>query len=252
MGYAGPGRLRFCRARAARPGVERQERGLRPDGAERRPDRGALEDGRYGAAGPAGGDDAAAAPAAAGGHLRARGRRTRSWCWISKSVTYGWPAGRWGQTRAVEHDGNGWVRCDLGHRHWGRYGAAGLLIADHRRDDEPWILLQHRAAWTASGNTWGIPGGARDSHESPAEGALREAGEETGIRSASLRVGGELVDDHGQLVLRHGARRPGRVRGPRAAGGVRRAALGAGVAGHRAGPASGFAGTWPVLRERLR
>jgi putative heme-binding domain-containing protein len=52
----------------------------------------------------------------------------------------------------VEHDGNGWVRCDLGHRHWGRYGAAGLLISDHRPDDEPWILLQHRAAWTASGN----------------------------------------------------------------------------------------------------
>ena len=43
------------------------------------------------------------------------------------------------------------------------------------------VLLQHRAAWTASGNTWGIPGGARDSHESPAEGALREACEETGI-----------------------------------------------------------------------
>ena len=81
----------------------------------------------------------------------------------------------------MEHDGNGWVRCDLGHRHWGRYGAAGLLVADRSTAGEPLVLLQHRAAWTASGDTWGIPGGARDSHESPAEGALREACEETGI-----------------------------------------------------------------------
>ena len=27
----------------------------------------------------------------------------------------------------ADRDGNGWVRCALGHRHWGRHGAAGLL-----------------------------------------------------------------------------------------------------------------------------
>lgn len=97
----------------------------------------------------------------------------------------------------MEHDGNGWVRCDLGHRHWGRHGAAGLLVADRGAPGEPLVLLQHRAAWTASGNTWGIPGGARDSHESPAEGALREACEETGIPASAVRVGSELIDDHG-------------------------------------------------------
>lgn len=59
------------------------------------------------------------------------------------------------------------------------------------------MLLQHRAAWTASGNTWGIPGGARDSHESPAEGALREAHEETGVPAEAVRIGTELRDDHG-------------------------------------------------------
>lgn len=98
----------------------------------------------------------------------------------------------------MQHDGNGWVRCDLGHRHWGRYGAAGLLLVDRGPGVEPWVLLQHRAAWTASGDTWGIPGGARDSHESPAEGALREACEETGVPAVAVRIGGELLDDHGR------------------------------------------------------
>ena len=43
------------------------------------------------------------------------------------------------------------------------------------------ILLQHRAPWVHNGDTWGIPGGARDSHETPTEAALREAHEEIGI-----------------------------------------------------------------------
>jgi 8-oxo-dGTP diphosphatase len=42
-------------------------------------------------------------------------------------------------------------------------------------------LLQHRAPWVHNGDTWGIPGGARDSHETPTEAALREAHEEIGI-----------------------------------------------------------------------
>ena len=67
-------------------------------------------------------------------------------------------------------DGNGWVVCALGHRHWGRFGAAGLLLTDGRR-----VLLQHRAAWTHEGDTWAVPGGARDSHEDPITAALREA-----------------------------------------------------------------------------
>lgn len=151
----------------------------------------------------------------------------------------------------MEHDGNGWVRCDLGHRHWGRYGAAGLLIADGRRGDEPLILLQHRAAWTASGNTWGIPGGARDSHESPAEGALREAGEETGIRSASLRVGGELVDDHGSwsYITVLAALVESVVLVPQEESAELRWVPESQVTDLDLHP--GFAGTWPVLREKL-
>ncbi|GAA3629446.1 NUDIX hydrolase [Microlunatus ginsengisoli] len=97
----------------------------------------------------------------------------------------------------MEHDGNGWVQCGLGHRHWGRFGAAGLLL--HRSADGAGtlILMQHRAVWTANGGTWGIPGGARDSHESAAQAALREAGEEAGVRSEDVAVTGEFADDHG-------------------------------------------------------
>ncbi len=97
----------------------------------------------------------------------------------------------------MQHDGNGWVQCELGHRHWGRHGAAGLLLATHRPDDEPSVLLQHRASWTASGDTWGVPGGARDSHESPEQAAVRETWEETGISAGAVRAFAELVDDHG-------------------------------------------------------
>ncbi len=43
------------------------------------------------------------------------------------------------------------------------------------------ILMQHRAPWVHNGDTWGIPGGARDSHESAVEAAIREAHEEIGI-----------------------------------------------------------------------
>jgi len=83
-------------------------------------------------------------------------------------------------------DGNGWVHGRDGHRHWGRFGAAGLALV--RRSPQPQILLQLRAAWTHQGGTWGLVGGARDSHESVAEAALREAAEEAGVDSAQVTV----------------------------------------------------------------
>ena len=89
-------------------------------------------------------------------------------------------------------DGNGWVICTLGHRHWGRFGAAGLLITDGMR-----VVLQHRAPWTHEGGTWALPGGARDSHEDVVAAALREATEETELDPASVRPLAEWVDDHG-------------------------------------------------------
>jgi 8-oxo-dGTP pyrophosphatase MutT (NUDIX family) len=89
-------------------------------------------------------------------------------------------------------DGNGWVRCSLGHRHWGRFGAAGLLITDGAR-----VLLQHRAAWTHEGDSWAVPGGARDSHEEPITAALREAAEETDLDPTAVVPVTEWVDEHG-------------------------------------------------------
>jgi len=59
------------------------------------------------------------------------------------------------------------------------------------------ILLQHRAPWVHNGDTWGIPGGARDSHESTVEGAFREAVEEIGIDTSLLTVLHTYTDDHG-------------------------------------------------------
>ena len=89
-------------------------------------------------------------------------------------------------------DGDGWVVCAQGHRHWGRFGAAGLLVAHGES-----VLLAHRVWWSHHGETWGIPGGARDSGESAADAALREAAEETGIDVGAVRVTGSSTDDHG-------------------------------------------------------
>ena len=89
-------------------------------------------------------------------------------------------------------DGDGWIQCACGNKHWGLNGAAGILLV--RRTQ---ILLQHRAPWVHNGDTWGIPGGARDSHESVLEAALREAHEETGIDPVHVTPIQTFSDDHG-------------------------------------------------------
>jgi 8-oxo-dGTP pyrophosphatase MutT (NUDIX family) len=105
---------------------------------------------------------------------------------------------------------DGWTTCALGHRHWGRAGAAGLLL--HRDGaDGPEVLLQHRAAWSHHGGTWGTPGGALHQGEPAAAGALREVREELGLGPADVVLGASSVDDHGgwsyTTVLARPARR---------------------------------------------
>ncbi len=91
---------------------------------------------------------------------------------------------------------DGWTWCTLGHRHWGRAGAAGLLL--HREAvDGPEVLLQHRAHWSHHGGTWGTPGGALHVGEAPEDGALREVREELGLDPDDVVLGDRSVDDHG-------------------------------------------------------
>lgn len=89
-------------------------------------------------------------------------------------------------------DGNGWSAGPDGTRCWGRFGAAGLvvLIPD---GDSGRVLLQYRAEWTSYPLTWGVPGGARDSHETPEAAAMREANEETGLDEQQLEILDSIV-----------------------------------------------------------
>ncbi|WP_278261785.1 NUDIX hydrolase [Nocardia sp. AG03] len=85
-------------------------------------------------------------------------------------------------------DGDGWSNSPGGVRHWGKFGAAGLLLRAPLPAGGSAVLLQHRAPWSHQGGTWAIPGGARDSHESAEHAAVREAEEEAGITADLLRV----------------------------------------------------------------
>ncbi len=101
-----------------------------------------------------------------------------------------------GFTGRVLPSTDGWTVCAQGHRHWGRAGAAGLLV---HRDGHTGleVLLQHRAWWSHHGDTWGTPGGALHVGEPPEAGALREVGEELGLTADDLVLGARSVDDHG-------------------------------------------------------
>lgn len=89
--------------------------------------------------------------------------------------------------------GDAWVEGPDGTRYWGRFGAAGLLVIA----PDASVLLQHRAAWSHFGGTWGVPGGARHEGESAVDAAVREAAEEAGVPSSLLAVRFESVLDLG-------------------------------------------------------
>ena len=104
---------------------------------------------------------------------------------------------------------DGWVGCSLGHRHWGLLGAAGILVHRAGRDGTE-LLLQHRAAWSHHGGTWGTPGGALHHGETAADGALREVREELGLLPDDVVLGARSVDDHGGWAYTTVLARPAR------------------------------------------
>lgn len=93
-------------------------------------------------------------------------------------------------------DGAGWVECECGARHWGLFGAAGLMLLAHA-EAGPHVLLQLRSDWSHHGGTWGLPGGALDSHEDHITAALRETEEETGVLADDVTVLDVVHVNHG-------------------------------------------------------
>ncbi|WP_318307431.1 NUDIX domain-containing protein [Amycolatopsis solani] len=99
------------------------------------------------------------------------------------------------------------VKCSCGHLHWGRYGAAGLLLVDPARG----VLLQRRAWWVHHGRTWALPGGAIEAGETALTAAAREAFEEASVPAEAFRTVSASVVDHGDwsyttvLALAEGA-----------------------------------------------
>ena len=108
--------------------------------------------------------------------------------------------------RTPRRPGDGWVECRCGRRHWGRHGAAGLLLWDtggRPGTTDPGdgassarVVLQHRALWSHQGGTWALPGGALDPGESAVDGALREAEEEAGLAPSAAGARATHVLDH--------------------------------------------------------
>ncbi|GAA4919134.1 NUDIX hydrolase [Streptomonospora salina] len=151
-------------------------------------------------------------------------------------------------------DGDGWVTLPDGSRRWGRFGSAGLLLLapEGREAGGSHVLMQHRAVWSHQGGTWGVPGGARNSDETPVQAALREFGEEV----AGDPGGMELVGLHRQehTVWRYDTVLARAVSGERLEAAnwesdeVRWVGVGD-VPGLRLLPA--FGTTWPLLREAL-
>jgi len=152
----------------------------------------------------------------------------------------------------VNRDGNGWTTCGQGHRHWGRFGAAGLL-AFAPDEGQTRVLLQRRSWWGNHGGTWGPPGGARDSHESAVTAALREAEEECAMPADAVCVTGIFRDDHGgwsyQTVIAS-APRPFRVRAVSSETSEVSWVAAEDVEALDLHP--GFAEQWPVLRPALQ
>ncbi|MEA9985138.1 MULTISPECIES: NUDIX domain-containing protein [Subtercola] len=82
-------------------------------------------------------------------------------------------------------DGEDFVYGPDGSRHWGVFGAAGILVADATLG----VLLQKRSDATEHGGIWSTPGGALKHLETAVDGAMREAEEECGLSPDDVTIG---------------------------------------------------------------
>ena len=108
------------------------------------------------------------------------------------------PGARFGVLSAAERgqSGDGRINPDAP---WGRYGAAGVLMAHTGEDGRPRYLLIKTGEWVDAAGRWQLPGGARDEHENPYQTVAREAVEEIGLSHddlGQLAPAGEHVFEH--------------------------------------------------------
>ncbi|MFC4906094.1 NUDIX domain-containing protein [Actinomadura gamaensis] len=149
-------------------------------------------------------------------------------------------------------DGDGWTRCEQGHKHWGRFGASGLLPYHRGPDGVVRVLLQKRASWGIGGGTWGMFGGANHSHEDPVAGAIRETGEECTLDTSAVRLVGSRKEDHGAWAFTSVVGSVAEMDHVRPASfETRRAAWVPVDEVEELKLFAPFAGTWPVLRDAL-
>lgn len=149
-------------------------------------------------------------------------------------------------------DGDGWAQCERGHRHWGVHGASGLLAVHHDSTGKPRVLMQRRSPQSHHGDTWGLPGGALDSHEDAVVSAFREAREEADLDGEGLRVQSLYVDDHGgwsfHTVIAEASRLLEAAPANSESTDLRWLTLDE-ISGKNLHP--GFAETWPVIQRTL-
>ncbi|KAI1444546.1 hypothetical protein F5Y02DRAFT_418997 [Annulohypoxylon stygium] len=87
--------------------------------------------------------------------------------------------------------------CGKKHGHWGKNGAAGLLIHRYRDTGEVEMFLAKHVRKESDNNVWGTIGGGMEPGETVQECALREAEEEVGIKFGDCCKPTALtVDDH--------------------------------------------------------
>lgn len=83
-------------------------------------------------------------------------------------------------------DGGEWTTLSNGKRVWGKYGAAGLLLAHDGPDGKRRYLMVQRGPSISDPGKWHYPGGAIDGNETAYTGGTREVLEELGFDPAEL------------------------------------------------------------------